>query len=118
MLLPIIMIVVCVLLGGGTLLFLKFSEKRKKAKGRDKEELAQMTANEFVNVKDIRGSFLYTRDGMALAYQAAHGQSVQRAISVSAFGGFTPGGHFSPDGGVVLYPHFFIGYKAEGIAEA
>ena len=74
MLLPIIMIVVCVLLGGGTLLFLKFSEKRKKAKGRDKEELAQMTANEFVNVKDIRGSF--------------------------------------------LYPHFFIGYKAEGIAEA
>ena len=35
MLLPIIMIVVCVLLGGGTLLFLKFSEKRKKAKGRD-----------------------------------------------------------------------------------
>ena len=68
MLLPTIMIVVCVLLGGGTLLFLKFSEKRKKAKSRDKEELAQMTANEFVNVKDIRGSFLYTRDGMALAY--------------------------------------------------
>ena len=68
MLLPIIMILVCVLLGGGTLLFLKFSEKRKKAKSRDKEELAQMTANEFVNVKDIRGSFLYTRDGMALAY--------------------------------------------------
>lgn len=59
MLLPIIMILVCVLLGGGTLLFLKFSEKRKKAKSRDKEELAQMTANEFVNVKDIRGSFLY-----------------------------------------------------------
>lgn len=59
MLLPIIMILVCVLLGGGTLLFLKFSERRKKAKSRDKEELAQMTANEFVNVKDIRGSFLY-----------------------------------------------------------
>ena len=35
MLLPIIMILVCVLLGGGTLLFLKFSEKRKKAKSRD-----------------------------------------------------------------------------------
>ena len=66
MLLPIIMILVCVLLGGGTLLFLKFSEKRKRTK--NKEELAQMTANEFVNVKDIRGSFLYTRDGMVLAY--------------------------------------------------
>ena len=37
LLLPIIMILVCVLLGGGTLLFLKFSEKRKKAKSRDKE---------------------------------------------------------------------------------
>ena len=137
MLLPIIMIVVCVLLGGGTLLFLKFSEKRKKAKGRDKEELAQMTANEFVNVKDIRGSFLYTRDGMALAYLKIFPISTElfsknekrliakqltvslsSAISVSACGGFTPGGHFSPDGGVVLYPHFFIGYKAEGIAEA
>lgn len=68
MLLPIIMILVCVLLGGGTLLFLKFSESRKKAKSRDKEELAQMTANEFVNVKDIRGNFLYTRDNVALAY--------------------------------------------------
>ena len=43
MLLPIIMILVCVLLGGGTLLFLKFSERRKKAKSRDKEELAQMS---------------------------------------------------------------------------
>ncbi len=41
---------------------MKFSESRKKAKSRDKEELAQMTANEFVNVKDIRGNFLYTRD--------------------------------------------------------
>lgn len=48
--------------------FFEILRKRKKAKGRDKEELAQMTANEFVNVKDIRGSFLYTRDGMALAY--------------------------------------------------
>ena len=32
LLLPIIMILVCVLLGGGTLLFLKFSERRKKAR--------------------------------------------------------------------------------------
>ena len=84
MLLPIIMIVVCVLLGGGTLLFLKFSEKRKKAKGRDKEELAQMTANEFVNVKDIRGSFLYTRDGMALAYLKIFPISKQLTASLSS----------------------------------
>ena len=130
MLLPIIMILVCVLLGGGTLLFLKFSEKRKKAKSRDKEELAQMTANEFVNVKDIRGSFLYTRDGMALAYLKIFPISTElfsknekrliakQLTAVSAFGGFPPGGYFSSDGGTVLHPHFFIGYKAEGIAEA
>ena len=123
MLLPIIMILVCVLLGGGTLLFLKFSEKRKKAKSRDKEELAQMTANEFVNVKDIRGSFLYTRDGMALAYlkifpistelfskneKRLIAKPVQWPVPISAFGGFPPGGYFSPDGGAVLYPHSFL----------
>ena len=84
MLLPTIMIVVCVLLGGGTLLFLKFSEKRKKAKSRDKEELAQMTANEFVNVKDIRGSFLYTRDGMALAYLKIFPISTELTASLSS----------------------------------
>lgn len=59
MLLPIIMICVCALLGGGTLIFLKLSAKHKKSKNKDKEELAQITANEFVNVKDIRGNFLY-----------------------------------------------------------
>ena len=133
MLLPIIMILVCVLLGGGTLLFLKFSERRKKTKSRDKEELAQMTANEFVNVKDIRGSFLYTRDGMALAYlkifpistelfsknekRLIAKQPVQRPISVSAFGCFPPGGYFSPDGGVVLHPHSFLQYQAKGAAK-
>lgn len=68
MLLPIIMILVCVLLGGGALIFLKFSETKQNAQRRDKDELAQMAANEFVNVKDIRGNFLYTRDGIVLAY--------------------------------------------------
>lgn len=68
LLLPIIMICVCALLGGGTLIFLKLSAKHKKSKNKDKEELAQITANEFVNVKDIRGNFLYTRDNLALAY--------------------------------------------------
>lgn len=68
MLLPIIMILVCVLLGGGALIFLNLSEKRRKDAQRGKDELAQTTANEFVNVKDIRGNFLYTRDNVALAY--------------------------------------------------
>ena len=64
----IVAILVCALLGGGTLIFLKLSAKHKKSKNKDKEELAQITANEFVNVKDIRGNFLYTRDNLALAY--------------------------------------------------
>ena len=64
MLLPIIMICVCALLGGGTLIFLKLSAKHKKSKNKDKEELAQITANEFVNVKDIRGNFLYGTDNI------------------------------------------------------
>ena len=54
MLLPIIMICVCALLGGDA----DFSEvvgQTQKSKNKDKEELAQITANEFVNVKDIRG---------------------------------------------------------------
>ena len=37
MLLPIIMICVCALLGGGTLIFLKLSAKHKKSKNKDKE---------------------------------------------------------------------------------
>ena len=49
LLLPIIMICVCALLGGGMLIFLKLSAKHKKSKNKDKEELAQITANEFVN---------------------------------------------------------------------
>ena len=68
MLLPIIMIYVCALLGGGAFLFLKLSDKKRASRNRDRDEAARITANEFVNVKDIRGKFLYTRDGLALCY--------------------------------------------------
>ena len=138
MLLPIIMILVCVLLGGGTLLFLKFSESRKKAKSRDKEELAQMTANEFVNVKDIRGNFLYTRDNVALAYLKIFPISTelfsknekrliakQLTASLSSsqypfqlFGGFPSGGHLAAAVRAVCCAYRFVRYKAKGIAEA
>ena len=94
MLLPIIMICVCALLGGGTLIFLKLSAKHKKSKNKDKEELAQITANEFVNVKDIRGNFLYTRDNLALA--------------VSASCRIPPGRYFSAVVGTVCHAYFFF----------
>jgi len=64
LLLPIIMIVLC-LAGGGIAYF--FIKQKEKNKFKDKN-LPDVTANEFINVKDINGNFLYTRDGLALCY--------------------------------------------------
>lgn len=33
-----------------------------------KEELRTVTANEYTNVKDVKGNFLYTKDGYAIIY--------------------------------------------------
>lgn len=68
MALPIIMICVCILLGGGVLFYTKFTAKKKAEAKNSAADPAVRSANEFVNVKDIRGKFLYTRDGMALCY--------------------------------------------------
>ncbi len=62
---PIIMISLCALLGCGVLIYTKQSKRKAKS---PKVDAATMTANEFVNVKDIKGKFLYTRDGTVLAY--------------------------------------------------
>lgn len=66
MVLPIIMICVCILLGSGVLFYTKLAKKNAAAKST--ADPAVRSANEFVNVKDIRGKFLYTRDGQAMAY--------------------------------------------------
>ena len=68
MILPIIMICVCVLLGGGTLFYTKYYAKKKAEAKSSAADPAVRSANEFVNVKDIRGRFLYTRDGQVMAY--------------------------------------------------
>ena len=60
---PIIMIIAC-LTGGGVLIFIKKS-KRKSEEALNKE---QQTANDFINVKDIKDRFLYTRDGQIIMY--------------------------------------------------
>lgn len=65
MVIPIVIIVVCVLSGGGMFLYLKLSKQKSAAKEADP---AAVTANEFVNVRDVQGKFLYTRDGFVLAY--------------------------------------------------
>lgn len=64
MILPIIMICVCALFGSGVLVYMKMAKKIT----RKEENPAEITANEFVNVRDISGKFLYTRDNMVLAY--------------------------------------------------
>ena len=68
MVLPIIMICVCILLGGGVLFYTKFAAKGKGGSGGKANDPAAVAANEFVNVKDVRGKFLYTRDGLVMAY--------------------------------------------------
>jgi hypothetical protein len=60
---PIIMIILC-LTFAGTLVFIK-KGKRKSKETLNKDE---QTANEFVNVKDIKDRFLYTRDGQIIMY--------------------------------------------------
>jgi len=65
---PMVMIVVCLLMGGGVFVYTKLSVKKKASSRKVADSMALTSANEFVNVKDIRGKFLYTRDGLALCY--------------------------------------------------
>ncbi len=66
MILPITMICVCALLGGGVFFYMRFSGN--KTKGKKEADPAMTAANEFVNVRDINGKYLYTRDNTVLAY--------------------------------------------------
>lgn len=61
---PILIILLCLVVGGIILFFLKKSSR--KAKNAEDEE--QKTANDFVNVKDIKDRFLYTMDGQIVMY--------------------------------------------------
>lgn len=63
-LIPIIMIIICVIAGAIALYFLKIKNNQTKTQMSQQ----QLTANEFVNVKDIKDHFLYTRDGQIIAY--------------------------------------------------
>lgn len=64
MLLPILILLLCLLGGGAVLFFLRNNKQRSKVK----IDAAALTAQQFVNVKDIQGNFLYTLDGWLLAY--------------------------------------------------
>lgn len=64
MLLPIIILLLCLVGGGAVLFYLKTSKPQRK----EQADLAAQTAQQFVNVHDIRGNFLYTQDGYLLCY--------------------------------------------------
>lgn len=73
LLFPIIMLAVTLIGGGILLLFLKTSKKSPQT---DADNIAIQTAQQFINVKDIRDKYLYTRDGMVFVYLRIHAISI------------------------------------------
>lgn len=65
LLFPIIMLAVTLTGGGILLLFIKIARKRPQT---DADSAAIQTAQQFINIKDIRDKYLYTRDGMVFVY--------------------------------------------------
>lgn len=62
------MLIICVIFVGlmiGMFAFFHITEKKNKAARND---VKTVTANELINVKDVRGHFLYTKDGYIFAY--------------------------------------------------
>ena len=59
------MICICILGGAGAFFFLN---KKGVLKNKEVIDKNQQTANEFINVKDIRNEFLYTIDGYIMCY--------------------------------------------------
>ncbi len=70
---PIIMLTVTLIGGGLLLIVLKHGKSRNRGGG---ENLAIQTAQEFINVKDIRDKYLYTTDGLVLAFVRIHSISI------------------------------------------
>lgn len=62
---PIVALVLTLIGGAGALIFLRLNKNKKPKSVQTK---AQQTANEFINVKDIKDKYLYTRDNKILMY--------------------------------------------------
>jgi len=73
LLFPIIMLTVT-LAGGGIFLFI-LKRDRKKPAASD-ESAALRTAQKFINIKDIKDKYLYTKDGMTLIFLRLHAISI------------------------------------------
>ena len=73
LLFPIIMLAVTLGGGGIFLLILKNGKKKPVA---NEENAAMQTAQEFINIKDIKDRYLYTKDGMTLIFLRLHAISI------------------------------------------
>ena len=65
------MVMLAVTLAGGSL-FLFALQKKKPGKASGGRSPAMQTAQEFINVEDIRGKYLYTTDGLVLTFVRIH----------------------------------------------
>lgn len=73
LLFPIIMLAVT-LGGGGIFLFILKNGKKKPVS--NEESAAIHTAQEFINIKDIKDKYLYTKDGLTLIFLRLHSVSI------------------------------------------
>lgn len=73
LLFPIIMLTVTLVGGGLLLLFLKTAKKRPVS---DEANMAMQTAQQFINVRDKKDKYLYTKDGLVLTYLRVHAISI------------------------------------------
>lgn len=78
LLFPIIMLTVT-LLGGGVFLLILKNGGKKPVSGESAAQDSRQpckTAMEFINIKDIKGRYLYTKDGMILTFLRLHAISI------------------------------------------
>lgn len=73
LLFPIIMLAVT-LFGGG--IFLLVLKNQKPKHQNSEETTAIRTAQEFINVRDVKDKYLYTKDGMVLTFLRVHSISI------------------------------------------
>ncbi|MCX7748245.1 MAG: hypothetical protein N2645_15365 [Clostridia bacterium] len=62
---PLLVIAITLLGGGGFLAYMKMGKRKTTSSFVGKD---QQTANEFINVKDVRDKYLYTRDNKIMMY--------------------------------------------------
>lgn len=72
----LIILIVALALAGGVYLFLTISKKKNKEQT-EENAVEMMTANEMINVKDIRNNCLHTKDGYTFTFIEIGGMSME-----------------------------------------